>query len=87
LLLLFTDKIDVLKSNIANLEDKLEKLERKNEESINKLTILTNFFKEQEKHYLKYVFYFIFPQKVKLIFTNSTNSIDILKFSIRGKKS
>lgn len=61
----FADHIDVLKSDIANLEDKLEKLEKKKEESINKLNILTNFFKDQEKEYLKYVFYFMLAYKLK----------------------
>lgn len=68
----FADHIDVLKSDIANLENKLEILERKNEESINKLNILTHFFKDQEKDYLRYVFYFMFSYKVKLIIKNST---------------
>jgi len=52
---LFTDYIDVLKSDISNLEDVISKLEKKKEDSVNKLNILTTFFKEQEKEYLKYV--------------------------------
>lgn len=44
-----------MKNDIANLENNFSKLEKKNEESINKLNILTIFFKEQEKEYLKYV--------------------------------
>lgn len=51
--LLFVDHIDDLKNNIVHLEDNISKLEEEKEESINKLNILTKFFKEQEKEYLK----------------------------------
>lgn len=50
-----TDHIDNLKSDIVNLEDNVSKLENIKEESLNKLNILTKFFKEQEKEYLQYV--------------------------------
>lgn len=36
------------------LENNLLKLEEEKEESVNKLIILTKFFKEQEQGYLKY---------------------------------
>lgn len=50
-----TDHIDNLKSDIVNLEDNVSKLEKIKEESLNKLNILTKFFKDQEKEYLQYV--------------------------------
>lgn len=37
-----------------NLENNITKLEGEKQESVNKLSILTKFFKEQEKEYLKY---------------------------------
>jgi len=54
--LTITDHIEVLKSDLAHLENNCSKLETKNEESVNKLNILTKFFKEQEQEYLKYVY-------------------------------
>lgn len=54
-MVIYIDHIDVLKSDIVNFEDKLSKLQIEIEESNNKLKILTKFFKEQEKEYLKYV--------------------------------
>lgn len=51
----FTDQIDTLKTDITNLKENISKLEENKEESINKLNILTMFFKEQEKEYQKYV--------------------------------
>jgi len=53
--LTITDHTEVLKSDIMDLENKCTKLETMNEESVNKLNILTKFFKEQEQEYLKYV--------------------------------
>jgi len=53
--LIITDNIEILKSDIADLENNCSKLETMNEESVNKLNILTKFFKEQEQEYLKYV--------------------------------
>lgn len=52
---LFIDHIDDLKNSIVNLENNISKLEEEKQESVNKLNILTKFFKEQEKEYLKYV--------------------------------
>lgn len=54
--MIITDHIEVLKSDIVDLENNCSKLETKNEESVNKLNILTKFFKEQEQEYLKYVY-------------------------------
>lgn len=51
----FTDHVDLLKSDIASLEYKFTKLQEEKDECYNKLNILTKFFKEQEKEYLKYV--------------------------------
>jgi len=51
----FLDNIEILKSNIADLENNCSKLETMNEESVNKLNILTKFFKEQEQEYLKQI--------------------------------
>ncbi|XP_022172396.1 putative leucine-rich repeat-containing protein DDB_G0290503 [Myzus persicae] len=51
----FLDHIEVLKSDIVDLENNCSKLETKNEESVNKLNILTKFFKEQEQEYLKQI--------------------------------
>lgn len=51
----FLDNIEVLKSNIVDLENSCSKLETMNEESVNKLNILTKFFKEQEQEYLKQI--------------------------------
>ncbi|XP_060862835.1 putative leucine-rich repeat-containing protein DDB_G0290503 [Metopolophium dirhodum] len=51
----FLDHIEVLKSDIVNLENNCSKLETMNEESVNKLNILTKFFKEQEQEYLKQI--------------------------------
>jgi len=54
------DNIEVLKSNIVDLENSCSKLETMNEESVNKLNILTKFFKEQEQEYLKCVLLMLF---------------------------
>lgn len=54
-----------MKNDIANLKNNISKLEKKNEDSINKLNILTKFFKEQEKEYLKYVF-----NDIRLLYSN-----------------
>ncbi|XP_026818098.1 putative leucine-rich repeat-containing protein DDB_G0290503 [Rhopalosiphum maidis] len=51
----FLDNIEILKSDIADLENNCSKLETMNEESVNKLNILTKFFKEQEQEYLKQI--------------------------------
>lgn len=51
----FLDHIEVLKNNIVELENNCSKLETTNEESVNKLNILTKFFKEQEQEYLKQI--------------------------------
>lgn len=55
---LFIDHIEAMKNDIECLEDKLLNLEKEKEESINQLNILTKFFKEQEKEYVRYVLYF-----------------------------
>lgn len=55
----FIDHIDDLKNSIVSLENSISKLEEEKQESINKLNILTKFFKEQEKEYLKYVNFFL----------------------------
>ncbi|VVC25373.1 Hypothetical protein CINCED_3A004528 [Cinara cedri] len=51
----YLDQIDDLKSNIVNLEEKCSQLKISNEESLSKLNILTQFFKEQEKEYIKQI--------------------------------
>ncbi|XP_025198589.1 abnormal long morphology protein 1-like [Melanaphis sacchari] len=68
----FLDNIENLKSDVVDLENKCSKLETMNEESVNKLNILTKFFKEQEQEYLKQI-----NEKTVLCYNREGESSDL----------